>query len=262
MESAQRSTPSLIQNSAAAFASATGLSDFSVCYVPHCKGSQGVALTFADGFKITYSGDTRPAKALVDIGKDSTVLIHEATFEDERAGDARAKNHSTTSDAIGVGKRMNARRVLLTHFSQRYTKIPVMSDIKAQDIELVEDDGADEDPAAGMMGDDIQSKAQGADASGGAATASAIDARPSSSASIRQNGMKVAVAFDGMRVKVKDLIALEKFTPALMMLYEGANASAVIDDAQKAEKQVKHREQKLARKAELRAQKQQQTKTL
>ena len=53
-------------------------------------------------------------------------MIHEATFDDELKGDAYAKKHSTTSEALGVGKRMNARRILLTHFSQRYQKIPVM----------------------------------------------------------------------------------------------------------------------------------------
>lgn len=39
-----------------------------------------------------------------------------------------AKKHSTTSEAIDVGRRMGARRILLTHFSQRYQKIPVMSE--------------------------------------------------------------------------------------------------------------------------------------
>ena len=39
--------------------------------------------------------------------------------------EAIAKKHSTTGEAIDVGMRMGAHRVLLTHFSQRYPKIPV-----------------------------------------------------------------------------------------------------------------------------------------
>nr|AGC92712.2 Ribonuclease Z-like protein [Heliconius erato] len=61
---------------------------------------------------------------LSDIGKDSTLLIHEATMEDELADEARTKMHSTTSQAINIGKKMNAKYTVLTHFSQRYARLP------------------------------------------------------------------------------------------------------------------------------------------
>lgn len=35
--------------------------------------------------------------------------------------------YSTTSQAIGVGMRMNAEFIMLNHFSQRYAKIPLFS---------------------------------------------------------------------------------------------------------------------------------------
>lgn len=57
------------------------------------------------------------------------MLLHEATFDDELRGDAEAKKHSTTSEAIAVGMAMGAKRIVLTHFSQRYQKIPVMEDM-------------------------------------------------------------------------------------------------------------------------------------
>jgi len=38
------------------------------------------------------------------------------------------KTHSTTSQAIEVGRLMGAKFTLLTHFSQRYAKIPVFGD--------------------------------------------------------------------------------------------------------------------------------------
>lgn len=70
-----------------------------------------------------------PCKGLVEIGQDCDVLIHEATMEDELEDDAKLKTHSTTSQAIQVGKDMNARQTLLTHFSQRYAKVPLLDEL-------------------------------------------------------------------------------------------------------------------------------------
>lgn len=42
--------------------------------------------------------------------------------------EAVAKKHSTTMEAIGIGNDMSAHLTLLTHFSQRYPKIPVFDD--------------------------------------------------------------------------------------------------------------------------------------
>ena len=52
----------------------------------------------------------------------------QATFEDELVGEAVAKRHSTTGEAVGVGARAGAYRTILTHFSQRYAKLPVIDD--------------------------------------------------------------------------------------------------------------------------------------
>lgn len=76
--------------------------------------------------KITYSGDTQPCEALINVGKNSDILIHEATMEDDLWREARMKMHSTVSEAIEVGRKMDARFVILTHFSQRYAKIPLL----------------------------------------------------------------------------------------------------------------------------------------
>lgn len=45
-------------------------------------------------------------------------------MEDELLEQARYKMHSTVSQAIEQGVKMNAKYTLLTHFSQRYAKIP------------------------------------------------------------------------------------------------------------------------------------------
>lgn len=103
-----------------------GLTSIEACAVEHCNGALAVAFSFPNGFKVAYSGDCRPSRKFARIGQNATLLIHEATFDDELQGDALAKKHSTTSEALDIGRQMNARRILLTHFSQRYQKIPVM----------------------------------------------------------------------------------------------------------------------------------------
>jgi ribonuclease Z len=92
--------------------------------VRHCPNAYGVAITGKEGWKITYSGDTMPCDFLVTLGQGSDLLIHEATMEDELKEEAELKMHSTTSEAIDIGKKMNAKFILLTHFSQRYSKVP------------------------------------------------------------------------------------------------------------------------------------------
>ena len=101
-----------------------GLSSIETCGVRHCANSFGVAVTHKSGWKICYSGDTMPCDFFIRIGMNSDVCIHEATMEDDLAQEARLKLHSTTSQAIDVGNKMNAKFILLTHFSQRYAKVP------------------------------------------------------------------------------------------------------------------------------------------
>ncbi|XP_011788629.1 PREDICTED: zinc phosphodiesterase ELAC protein 2 isoform X4 [Colobus angolensis palliatus] len=103
------------------------LEEFQTCLVRHCKHAFGCALVHTSGWKVVYSGDTMPCEALVRMGKDATLLIHEATLEDGLEEEAAEKTHSTTSQAISVGMRMNAEFIMLNHFSQRYAKVPLFS---------------------------------------------------------------------------------------------------------------------------------------
>lgn len=79
-------------------------------------------------FKLTFSGDTIPCDSLVELGRDSTLLIHEATLEDTLASSAALKMHSTISQAIEQGDKMQAKCTILTHFSQRYRVLPPIND--------------------------------------------------------------------------------------------------------------------------------------
>ncbi|XP_006815703.1 zinc phosphodiesterase ELAC protein 2-like [Saccoglossus kowalevskii] len=94
--------------------------------VNHFAQPHGLAITHRDGWKIVYSGDTMPCNGLVDIGMNADILIHESTFEDGLEDEALDKRHSTMSQAIDISNQMKAKFVLLTHFSQRYPKIPII----------------------------------------------------------------------------------------------------------------------------------------
>lgn len=104
-------------------AAETGLKSIESVRVDHCAGALACVFNFSSGLKIAYSGDCRPSAPFAQIAQGATLLIHEATLDDELISDARIKKHCTMSEALQVARDMRARRVLLTHFSQRYPKI-------------------------------------------------------------------------------------------------------------------------------------------
>ncbi len=64
-----------------------------------------MCLLGCSGWSLVYSGDTRPSDALTQLGGEGggcTVLIHEATFDEEKANEAVKKKHSTVNEALMV----------------------------------------------------------------------------------------------------------------------------------------------------------------
>uniref|UniRef100_A0A8D3ANN2 Zinc phosphodiesterase ELAC protein 2 n=1 Tax=Scophthalmus maximus TaxID=52904 RepID=A0A8D3ANN2_SCOMX len=104
------------------------LKEFQTCTVRHCKNAFACCFTHQSGWKLAFSGDTMPCDWFVHMGRNATLLIHEATLEDGLEQEAVEKRHSTTSQAIGIGVKMNAEFIMLNHFSQRYAKIPLFSE--------------------------------------------------------------------------------------------------------------------------------------
>lgn len=103
-----------------------GISCFSVP-VTHCLHSFAVVLDGTPFGRVVYSGDCRPSVQLASAGKGADLLIHEATFEDGMEAEAVIKKHSTVGEALFIGKRMDVQgAIVLTHFSQRYPRIPPM----------------------------------------------------------------------------------------------------------------------------------------
>ncbi|KFD54825.1 hypothetical protein M513_04259 [Trichuris suis] len=103
-----------------------GLKRLQCVPVIHPMGAHGLVITTDQERTIVYSGDTRPCQELISAGQGADLLIHEATMEDNLNEEACTKKHCTISEAIGVGQSMGARFTLLTHFSGRYSKLPLV----------------------------------------------------------------------------------------------------------------------------------------
>ena len=72
------------------------------------------------GRSIVYTGDTRPTEATVEIAEDPDLLIHDATFADDRVDRATETAHSTARQAARIANQAGAKRLALVHLSSRY----------------------------------------------------------------------------------------------------------------------------------------------
>ena len=70
---------------------------------------------------VTILGDTRLCEGSLQLAKDCDYLIHEATFAAGSEDMAYEYFHSTTAQAAAVAKEADAKRLVLTHISSRYT---------------------------------------------------------------------------------------------------------------------------------------------
>jgi ribonuclease BN (tRNA processing enzyme) len=166
--------------------------------VDHCADAYAVVLDGTPFGRFVYSGDCRPSTRLAQIARPADLLVHEATFEDERGDEARQKMHSTVSEALGVARAMEASCVVLTHFSQRYPRIPPLS---------LERDAA------------VVSAAEGPQQS------SLSDLRGAATTPI------VVFAFDYMRLEPNSLVAASSLTDALRLLHPGGSGGAAESSA-------------------------------
>ncbi|KEG04723.1 ribonuclease Z [Plasmodium vinckei vinckei] len=102
--------------------------------VNHIKESYGIKIESKDIGSIVYSADTRPCDNVKRFAKDCNILIHEATFDDELLVEAINKKHSTIHEAMQISLDVNCQTLILTHFSQRYPKAPILNKSSSAEI--------------------------------------------------------------------------------------------------------------------------------
>jgi ribonuclease Z len=72
------------------------------------------------GKKISFILDTSYNPGFIKYIKDSDILVSEATYTTKEEYKAREYKHMTAKDSAIIAKKANVKKLILTHFSQRY----------------------------------------------------------------------------------------------------------------------------------------------
>jgi ribonuclease Z len=75
-----------------------------------------------EGRKIAYCTDTIFCENAIELARDADLLIHEATYVEQDEDLARRGGHSTARMAARVARDAAVRKLIITHFSQRYAR--------------------------------------------------------------------------------------------------------------------------------------------
>ena len=78
--------------------------------------------------KYVYCSDTRFNANNVQYTRDADLLFHEATFAEDRMARAEQTCHSTARQAAEMARLSGAKRLLIGHYSARYTDESVLLD--------------------------------------------------------------------------------------------------------------------------------------
>jgi ribonuclease Z len=91
--------------------------------------------------------DTRTCPAALELARDADMVVAESTYLGTEQAEATARGHMTARDAATLAREAGARRLALTHFSQRYTSLASFGEearaihpdvVVAEDLAVVE----------------------------------------------------------------------------------------------------------------------------
>ena len=78
------------------------------------------ATSIVKGRKISYIMDTKFCHNAILLARNADLLITEASYTNELEDKAREYKHMTAGDAARIANEANVKKLILTHFSQRY----------------------------------------------------------------------------------------------------------------------------------------------
>jgi ribonuclease Z len=91
--------------------------------VKHTQISPDEVSTVKKGKKIAFIMDTAITNSCYDLAENADVLISEATFESSKAEKADKFKHLTAEQVALVANKVGVKKLILTHFSQRYKSL-------------------------------------------------------------------------------------------------------------------------------------------
>ncbi|MBI4453317.1 ribonuclease Z [Candidatus Woesearchaeota archaeon] len=85
------------------------------------------------GKKIVFVLDTTPCPSCIEISREADILIMESVYATNMEEKADAYKHMTAQQAAQIAHQANAKKLVLTHFSQRYKTVEEI-ETNARDI--------------------------------------------------------------------------------------------------------------------------------
>ena len=86
------------------------------------------------GRKVVILGDTCNSDTVLAMGRGADLVSHEATFSSEMEQKALKAQHSTAEMAGAFARRLDAKKLVLTHFSPRYSRAATLQRSQEKDI--------------------------------------------------------------------------------------------------------------------------------
>lgn len=75
------------------------------------------------GQKMAFIMDTRFCQNAIELARDVDLLVCESTYLASESREARDHGHMTATEAATIAKEAGAKKLVLTHFSQRYQSV-------------------------------------------------------------------------------------------------------------------------------------------